>query len=66
METYVVILGVGQVLTAGLLLYVAYQQGKHSKAISSLYGSVKALTDLSKKSSEIFKLISEWISKKGK
>jgi hypothetical protein len=66
METYVVILGVGQILTAGLLLYVAYQQGKHSKAIKSLFGSVKALTELGAKSSEIFKLISEWITKKGK
>ena len=66
METYVVILAVGQIITAAILLFIAYQHGKHSKAIASLYGSVKALTDLSQKSSEIFKLISEWISKKGK
>ena len=66
MEAYVVILAVGQIITAVILLFIACEQGKHSKAIASLFGSVKALTDLSTKSSEIFKLISEWISKKGK
>lgn len=66
METYVVILAVGQVITAAILLFVAYQQGKQGQAISSLFGSVKALTALNLKSAEIFKLLSEWISKKGK
>lgn len=66
METVVIILGVGQALTAGVVLYLVVQQSKHRAAIRGLLESVKSLTTAAIKSAEIFKLVSKWITEKGK
>ncbi len=66
MEIVVIILAVGQTLTAGLVFYLLVQQGRQKDAIAHLLTSVKSLTTAAIKSAEIFKLVSKWITEKGK
>lgn len=66
MEIVVIILAVGQTLTAGLVFYLLVQQGRQKSAIATLLTSVKSLTTAAIKSAEIFKLVSKWITEKGK
>jgi hypothetical protein len=63
METYVVILGVGQIITAGLLIYVIIKLGQHDRAILSLFKTDKSLLSLAQKSNEIFQLIGKFVTK---
>ena len=63
METYVAILGVAQIITAGLLIFVVIKLGKHDRAILSLFDTDKSLLSLAKKSNEIFQLLGKFVTK---
>jgi hypothetical protein len=63
METYVVIIGVGQVITSALLIYVVTKLGQHDRAILQLFKTDSSLLMLAKKSNEIFQLLGKFVSK---